>query len=175
MKTSLMCLLFLVSAALAQEVRVDHDRSANFQGYKTYRWSDYRIGRGTTQLMDQHIKSAVDEQLARKGLQRVSSGGDLLIDYQVALEREKQYDGFGIGPRWSGSVRANSSTIEVGKIAIDMFDPVRGQLVWRGEAEKTLDIKKDPDKNYANLQKAMAKLFKSYPPAPSAAQSSRPR
>ena len=35
---------------------------------------------------------------------------------------------------------------------------------WRGDAEKTLDIKKDPDKSYRNLQKAMAKLFKNYPP-----------
>ncbi len=45
-----------------------------------------------------------------------------------------------------------------------MFDPVRSQLVWRGAAEKTLDRKKDPEKNFRNLEKAMAKLFKNYPP-----------
>jgi hypothetical protein len=44
------------------------------------------------------------------------------------------------------------------------IEPAKKQLVWRGGAEKTLDIKKDPDKNYQNLQKAMAKLFKNYPP-----------
>jgi len=34
----------------------------------------------------------------------------------------------------------------------------------RGDASKTLDIKEDPNKNYKNLQKAMEKLFKNYPP-----------
>jgi hypothetical protein len=38
------------------------------------------------------------------------------------------------------------------------------QLVWRGSASKTLDINEDPDKNYRNLEKAVAKLFKNYPP-----------
>jgi hypothetical protein len=45
-----------------------------------------------------------------------------------------------------------------------MHDPVKNQLVWSGDAEQTLDIKKDPDKNYRNLQKTMAKIFKNYPP-----------
>ena len=44
-----------------------------------------------------------------------------------------------------------------------MFDPASKQLVWRGSASKTLDIKKDPDKNYRNLEKAIARLFRNYP------------
>jgi hypothetical protein len=57
-----------------------------------------------------------------------------------------------------------TSTIEVGQIVVNLFDPARQQLVWSGAAEKMLDIKKDPDKNYRNLQKTMAKMFKNYPP-----------
>ena len=49
---------------------------------------------------------------------------------------------------------------------VDLYDPARKQLVWRGEASKTIDVKRDPDKNYKNLQKAMAKLFRKYPPQP---------
>jgi len=47
---------------------------------------------------------------------------------------------------------------------VDIYDPGKNQLVWRGAAEKTLDIKKDPDKNYQSLERAMAKLFRNYPP-----------
>ena len=47
---------------------------------------------------------------------------------------------------------------------IDLYDPTRKQLIWRGDATRTIDLKKDPDKNYKNLQKAMTKLFKNYPP-----------
>jgi len=51
-------------------------------------------------------------------------------------------------------------------LLVDLYDQAKKQLVWRGDATKSIDLKKDPDKNYKNLQKAMAKLFKNYPPRP---------
>ena len=36
--------------------------------------------------------------------------------------------------------------------------------IWRGDASKTLGSGKDPRKVEKNLNKAMAKLFKKYPP-----------
>jgi len=63
-------------------------------------------------------------------------------------------------------VTGQTSTIAVGTLLIDLYDPARKQLVWRGDGTKTIDIKKNPDKNYRNLQKAVAKLFKNYLPQP---------
>jgi hypothetical protein len=162
MLTGLLCLSAL---AAAQEVHFDYDRSANFGAYKTYQWVDSAAGRAPNQLMDQNIKRAIDTQLVSKGLQRVENGGDLQISYQAAIDQEKQFDGFGSGPRFWGTTHVTSSTIEIGKLVVDFFDSAKNQLVWRGAASKTLDIKKDPDKNYKNLEKAMAKLFKNFPPA----------
>jgi len=113
------------------------------------------------QLLDRDIKRAVDAQLAGKGLQRVESDGDLVVGYQAAISQEKQYVSLGWGPFWGDS---RVTSIVTGKLIIGLFDPSSKQLVWRGSAAKTLDIKKDPDKNYRNLEKAMAKLFKNYPP-----------
>ena len=154
-------------AALAQDIQFDYDRSANFNAYKTYQWVDYQAVAPGDQLLDQDIKRAVDEQLAGKGLRRVDTGGDLLVGYQAGISQEKQFDGFGFGPRgWGGlgSAQVTSSTIDVGNLVVGLFDPAAKQLVWRGSASKTLDIKTDPDKNYRNLEKAVAKLFKNYPP-----------
>ena len=156
--------LCLAAIGMAQEVQFDYDRSANFNSYKTYAWVETSAVRNTNQLMDQNIKRAIDEQLAGKGLQRVDSGGDLQIGYQSALNHEKQFDAWGSGPRLWGNARVTSSTIDVGKLVVNIYDPAKKQLVWRGEAEKTVDMKKDPDKNYQSLEKAMAKLFKNYPP-----------
>ncbi len=64
------------------------------------------------------------------------------------------------------SINGQTSTIPIGTLVVDLYDPARKQLVWRGEASKTIDVKRDPDKNYKNLQKAMAKLFRKYPPPP---------
>ena len=47
---------------------------------------------------------------------------------------------------------------------MDVYDAERKRLVWRGDAMKVIDLKTEPEKNYRNLQKVMAKLFKNYPP-----------
>jgi hypothetical protein len=157
-------MLCLGALAQAQQVVFDYDRSANFSSYRTYQWAESRSAAAGNQLMDQNIKRAIDAQLALKGMQRVESGGDLQVVYHAAVDQEKQFDGWGSGPRFWGTTRVTSSTIEIGKLVVEIHDAARKQVVWRGAAEKTLDIKKDPDKNYKNLQKAMAKLFKNYPP-----------
>jgi hypothetical protein len=161
-------LICLSAAAFAQEVQFDYDRAANFSAYTTYQWVDYNPVAPGDQLLDKDIKRAVDEQLAGKGLRRVETGGDLYVGYQAAISQEKEFDSFGWGgPRWFGNwgdTRVTTSTIDIGKLVVGLFDPSTKQLVWRGSASKTLDIKKDPDKNYRNLEKAMAKLFKNYPP-----------
>ena len=159
-------LLCFGAAALAQEVQFDYDRSANFKAYKTYQWVNTDLIQVSDQLLDRNIKRAVDAQLAGKGVRRVESGGDLAIGYQTAISKEKQFDGLPSAPPWWGTwgnTRVTSSTIEIGKLVIVVFDPASKQLVWRGSASKTLDINEDPDKNYRNLEKAMAKLFKNYP------------
>jgi hypothetical protein len=154
-----------------QDVQFDYDRSANFSAYKTYQWVDYKPVPVGDQLLDRNIKRAVDEQLADKGLHRVETGGDLLIGYQAGISQEKEFNSLGAGgwgPFWGGPFGNSGNTrvtIDVGALVIGLFDPANKQLVWRGSASKTLDIKKDPDKNYRTLEKAMAKLFKNYPPA----------
>jgi hypothetical protein len=129
---------------------------------------DFRGGISDDQLLDQSIKRAVDEQLAQKGLTKVEKNADLQVAYHAALREEKSINLFGSGWRggglMNGSVQGQTSAIPVGTLVIDIYDPARKQLIWRGDASKTLDIKKDPNKNYKTLQKAMEKLFKNYPP-----------
>ena len=57
-----------------------------------------------------------------------------------------------------------SSTISIGTLVVDMYDPSTKQLVWTGYATKTIDPSSDPEKNAKKLDKATGKLLKSYPP-----------
>jgi len=174
--TFLSVFLFMGTWNYAQEVHYNYDRAANFVTYKTYHWIDIPGGAAPDQLIDQAIKRAVDEQLAQKGLTKVEKGGQLYVAYKAAVTEEKIVNlwGTGNGPGgwsdwgWGGlnSVQGQTSTIPVGNLVVNLYDPARKQLIWRGDATKTIDLKKDPDKNYKSLQKAMAKLFKNYPPAP---------
>lgn len=128
------------------------------------------------QLLNQDIERAVDAQLAEKGLTKVDKGGDLLVGYQASVNQEKSINLWGSGgngwwgggPGWGGfsSVQGQTSTISNGTLVVGVYDPARRQLIWQGDASKTVDLKKDPTKNYKTLQKAMTKLFKNYPPQP---------
>jgi hypothetical protein len=164
--------LFIVANAYGQDVHYNYDRGTNFASYKTYQWIDLP-GRVPDPLIDGDIKRSIDEQLAQKGFTKVEKDADLYVGYQAVIDLEKGINLSAWGTRggpggwggWdSGTVTGQTSTIPVGMLLVDLFDPARKQLIWRGDASKTLDLKKDPDKNYKNLQKAMTKLFKNYPP-----------
>lgn len=162
--------LFAMVYAYGQDVHYNYDKGTNFSSYKTYQWVNLPNG-APDQLIDQAIKRAIDGQLAQKGLTRVEKDADLYIGYQTVVKEEKEVNLFGSGYRgldWggmaTGSVHGETSSVQVGTLVVQLYDPARKQLIWRGDATKTLDLKKDPDKNYNNLQKAMTKLFKNYPP-----------
>ena len=170
--------ILCVTSLRAQDVHYNYDHSAKFGVYKTYQWVDIPGPGGVVpeQLIDQSIKRAVDEQLAQKGLMRVDKDADLHVGYHAIVREEKgiNLSAFGDGGPWgwsggwggfnSGTVTGQTSTIAVGTLLVDLYDPARKQLVWRGDVAKIIDLKKDPDKNYRILLKAMAKLFKNYPP-----------
>ena len=171
--TFLPAFLFVVACAYGQDIHYNYAPGTNFAVYKTYLWVDVPGGEAPDQLIDQAIKRAVDEQLAQKGLRKVEKNADLYVGYQAAIKEEKSVNlwASGGGPGWPGwggwgpgSVQGQTSTIPVGTLMVNLYDSARKQLIWRGDASKTLDLKRDPDKNYTNLQKAMAKLFKNYPP-----------
>jgi hypothetical protein len=172
-------LLAAASSALAQDVRYNFDSAANFASFKTYKWT---VIKGATQLgdlADRQVKAAVDAELATKGLTKSESDtADLYIGYQAAVGQEKEYTsfdtGWGYGPGWHGGgwygggggiTTGTTSTIYIGQLALDMYASKPHTLVWRGVASKTLDTKAKPEKQQQNLQKAVAKMLKNYPPS----------
>ena len=91
-----------------------------------------------------------------------------MVGYHAAISQEQSLyvSGMGWGGLRDGAVQGQTSIVPVGTIVVDLYDPEQEQLIWCGDATKTIDLKRDPDKNYKTLQKAMAKLFKNYPPQP---------
>lgn len=174
-------LLAAASTAQAQDVRYNFDKDANFGGFKTYKWVKIKDGGTVNDLVDKQIMDSIDAELAKKGLAKTDADtADLYIGYQVAVGQEKQYTsydtGWGYGPGWgragwygaggSSISTGTTSTIYVGQLALDMYHASPKTLVWRGVASKTIDTKAKPEKQKKNLDKAVAKLLKNYPPPP---------
>lgn len=168
-------LLCFSVALAAQDVTYNFDQSADFSKFKTYKWVEIKGGTQPNQLIDQQIKSALDAELAKKGLTKTDQDdANLYIGYQVGIGQEKQVNayntggaGWGYGARWGGGMgmaTATTSTINIGTLVLDMYNPAEKQLVWRSKATKTIDENAKPDKRQKNMAKAAQKMLKNYPP-----------
>ena len=153
--------------AVAQETLGNFLFGTDFSKYHTYKWIAVEGGAHPNQIVDAGIKQSVDSQLASKGLTKTDDDkADLYVGYQIAVDQDKQWKGHGMGagPRWAGMPGATSSTISVGTLVLDVYDPKAKQLVWTGTATKTLNPTSNQEQNMQNLDKTMEKLLKNYPP-----------
>jgi Domain of unknown function (DUF4136) len=157
--SALVLALVACSVTYAQDVRTNYMPGTDFSKYHTYAWVDEvkgvpRVGGQPDQILDTQVKQAVDSQMAAKGFTKVVDGGkaDVLLGYQLAIDREKQINGFADGwggwGGWAGpwgggleSFSANTSTINIGTFVL-----------------------KRQEKNQERLNKGAQKLLKDFPP-----------
>jgi hypothetical protein len=151
-----------------QDVKTNYMPGTDFFKYHTYKWVAIP-GRGAPdEILEAQIKQAIDAQLSAKGLTKVEGDkADLLVGYQVGVTKEREWNAYRTGFGFPGgldSATATSSTVNVGTLVLDIYDPAARQLVWTGTASKSIDSSKDPHKIQKNLNKAMQKLLKDFPP-----------
>ena len=76
------------------------------------------------------------------------------------------YSGFGGGFGWrgfgDGTINISEQDYKEGTLVIDIYDGKTEKLLWRGSAEGTLSDK--AAKNENKLEKAVAKMFRNFPP-----------
>ena len=174
-------LMLWCAPASAQDVKYNFVAGTDFSKYKTYKWVRVPNAKYPNQILDGQIMQSIDAQLALKGLSKTESDNpDLYVAYQAAVSQEQQWNsystdmggGWGYG-RWGGwggygggssTTTTTSSTINIGTINLDIYDVAAKNQIWRGAASKTLGSGKDPKKVQKNLDKAMAKMLKNYPP-----------
>jgi len=178
----LMFVLLLATAgsARAQDVRYNYDKQTDFTKFKTYKWVVLKDAQKLSDLADRQIRAAIDAELAKKGLTKSEDdSADLYVGYQAAVSQEKQFTsyntGWGYGPGWygggwygggGGMTTGQTTTILNGQLAVDMYATNPKALVWRSLASKTLDTEAKPEKQEKNLNKAVQKMLKNYPPKP---------
>jgi hypothetical protein len=161
-------ILSLVAGPLAQEIKTDYDRKADFSHYKTFSFEKVET---KDPLWVDRITAAIGDELTAKGLTQVASGGDIaIIAIGMATDRQTLdtfYDTFPGGWRWrwgSGYPDATTTpeTYTVGTLVfIGLFDRKTKALLWRGSASNTLSS--SSTNNIKNFDKSVKKLFKGFP------------
>lgn len=80
----------LLLTSCASVAYVEKDDSINFSNYKTYTWLDTKEEREagkTNSLVEQNIRKAVDAELAKEGWRQVNNKPDVLLSYDVLVEK----------------------------------------------------------------------------------------
>jgi hypothetical protein len=155
----------LVSVAHAG-VKVDYDTQVDFTEFGSFGWM-----KGTpapNELVQKRIESAVESELAARGLSPAADDADLLVVTHASVSKQLRIDAdtWGYRGRWRGgwgTTTVNVSEIPVGTLVVDLVDAGSNELVWRGIASET--IASNPEKSEKRINKVVRKLFKKFPPS----------
>jgi hypothetical protein len=173
---------FIVAAALAAlvaactpsaTVHTDYQPGTNFSAYKTFTMGEDKSD--ANPLAEQRVRHAIAAQLAAKGISQAQSGGDLAVHVHIRLRVDTKVDvwntggwGYGYG-RWGGAGYGGNTYVDVrnvpkGTLVVDLVDRAKGEAVWRGVAQGTVDPDASPQQSEERINAAMEKLFKDFPP-----------
>ena len=161
----LLCLT--VGRLSAQQVTYNFMPGTDFSKYHTYKWVEIPSNVHPNQIVSQEIKDSINSVLQSKGFTLATGDkADLYVGYQCSVDQERQWSAWGMGGglRWGGMGSATSSTISNGTLAVDFYDPTSQQLIWRGQAAKTLNPSGNQEKDMQRLNQAAQKLLKNFPP-----------
>lgn len=152
----------------AQDIKTNYMPGTDFSKYKTYKWVNINNTEQADPIVTQQIKDAIDSQLTSKGMTKTDAeNADMYVGIQTSITQEQQWNAYGMGGGWrfgGGMASAQSSTIQIGTLGVDFYDPTSKQLIWRGQATKTLNPSKNPQTNMNRINQAVAKLLKTFPP-----------
>lgn len=132
-------IILILAAALVQgcagiSIETDFDRTVDFTALKTYRWIEHQRDDEDNQLMRDplirsHVRSAVDSALAAKGYRRLEAGRpDFLVAYYFTARNRVDVT-YGYWYPYSDAYYYKEGTL-----VIDVVDPEKKQLTWRGWA-----------------------------------------
>lgn len=177
-------LVSVVLASCGPTAYVQQDKTVNLGDYKTYAWSETsdvkENKRETNTFTEQNIKTAVGNELEKQGWREVKKNPDVLLNYDVLVERTTVQESNAVYSRpftrafynpyyrrWF-SVYYPSQFLGYddrtrpashGTITITMTDAKTDKAVWQGWTTDEVDSKNLTDKEVASSVKAIFRKF----------------
>lgn len=161
-------------------VTADFDHSVNFRAYKTWAWypqqpTDTEGGpaKGYESFLDKRIRTAVEQQLAQKGLVMAETNPDVYVAYSARVEDKQRATGGGYGPYGSpfgwygygyGGLYNRGGYVteyKAGTVILDFVDARRKELAWRGQGQAQVDQQTISE---AEVQRIVTSILGNYPP-----------
>jgi len=170
--------------AAKTDIKVDFDKKFSFTGLRTWTWRP--DGKGDVRLavssrddpaavaarVDPVIIPAVEKEMTARGFTRAADGADLYVHYYAlaTVKQSAQIQGqflpatteWGLPP-----FAATTSSLEiypVGTLIIDVMSTAAQKIVWRGAAQRTINLERPDDERRKVLEQAVRDLLRRFPP-----------
>jgi hypothetical protein len=152
-------------------IQADQDPAVSLDSYGTYVWSSFQRAPGdvrVTPALNAQIRDDIDRHLADKGYDRVNSGADFTVSYQVTIEGETivQTLGYYSGSNFSDNLVQPGNAArryEEGTLIIDVMDGTSDRLIWRGTATAEVRQRVDPEDRSARVAEAVQRVLAQFP------------
>ena len=172
--------------AAKTDINADFDPAFSFAGLKTWAWHPDGAGdvrqaisqdtdpKAIAARVDPIILPTVERELLSRGFTKSATHPDLYVHYYVlaTVNQMSQYMGQFVAPlpAWGLTPFAPVTTAleiyPVGTLIIDMTSPASHAIVWRGSAQRKIDIEKPDKERRQILERAIRDLIKKFPPPP---------
>jgi len=171
---SLVFALLLAPQLDAQKVKIEYDQTTDFSKFKTFAWVQ-----GTPLFdpeLDAYVRNSITDMLRHMGMTEVPvSVADILVTYHAAIGTDISV-GTALDPTfaatggtpmpghsiWETSGGAAPAHVTKGSLVFEILDRVANRPVWTGVAKHT--VKDTQHERSDQIQKALDKLFRSFPP-----------
>lgn len=157
--------LFLCACAAtanAQSVQSDFDKSYDFSKLKTFNFAAQRFDDALAQdsLNNGRIRHALESKLMAAGYgMEEMDGPDFVVVYYVSSRNKFSVQDYG-APRWFGRRDVRVDEYTEGTLTVDLIDAKTRQLVWRGRASGTVELKGNDKKIDKAADKLVRQLLK---------------
>jgi Domain of unknown function (DUF4136) len=181
---SLAAVLMFVFAGCRTSSHVEVAEGVNFNTYKTFGWINdngvKKSGRADNDIVDNNIKNSISTELERKGWQEADQHPDVLLDYNVVVEKaikketEPVYTypysgyyfnhwrhrlGYYYDPGFFMGYHTYNVPFKEGTLTVNMVDPKNNKLIWQGWSTGDMTSKNVTSKEAREDVKSIFKKF----------------
>ena len=177
----------LLFTGCAGTAHIEKDKSADFSKYQTFAWVEKPEEKETpkarrNELTEANIRNSVNEQLQKVGWKEVSTNPDIMVNYELLVERNQKEQKDAVYSqsytrsyynRYTGKVNTfyypsqfvgydtYSTTVKEGTVTITMIDNKTDKTVWQGWTTSELNSSKITGKEIDQSVKTIFKKFDS--------------
>lgn len=162
-----------IGCAATLNVSAHLDRSVDFTAFRTYDWGpadalptgDPRLD--ANPFFNDHVLGAVERELAKRGLELVSTDTpQLLIHYHANISRRFSVNGGDLNHGYCavGDCASDVTEYEAGTLVLDIMDARTNRLLWRGWAQNDVEhMLRSRDAMAETIDKAVTQMLQRYP------------